>query len=927
MINFTLGKNLTIGKKMFLTGLVIILGLGFLAWNAYDTNEAIKLAEDEARQRNDQRATLNEMLRAHSDLMLAAMDSIVHRNEGRISKEKSEIISAKGASFQSNLTKLKELAHTDEEETLANRVFQTFPSLFSTIQTDLVKLIEESSVKSLKIKDDFIKIDDELDNYGEPINENLATIFESVHEEQKQASELVLLRNRQINIVNKVKTAHAALMLDAMDAIVEKDKGEINETQMEKISQSVEKINDNLENLMALADTDEEKRAARSIYNNFPRLAKVVQEKLVRLIRERAGEEDFVKIDDELDKYGDSIDDNLTKIFASVQEEQKRASELSILRNDQTELVNRLMRMHSELMLASMDAIVDKDEGKINDNRMIKINESISVTEEKINSLVALADTDEEKRAARYIRDTFPKLAKGIKEDLVRLIEESAAELKKTEKAFSDIDDKLDKQGDQIEDDLAELIICIQAEQKEVAQKLTQTIDKAEETNITVFFSTLAVIVIVFIIITLSITQPLNEAVEINKKLSQGDLNTDIRVGRKDEVGQLLYAMRKMISNLRDAVHVAEQIAKGDLSVKVKILSERDTLGKSLTSMVSNLRDTVHVAEQVSQGDLAVKVNILSEKDTFGKSLSSMIQTLREIVSEVRTSSDNVATGSREMSASSEEMSQGASEQAASAEQASSSMEQMASNINQNADNARQTEKIAMKSAEDAREGGKAVSETVIAMKKIAEKISIIEEIARQTDLLALNAAIEAARAGEHGRGFAVVASEVRKLAERSQKAAAEISNLSVSSVDVAEKAGEMLKQIVPDIQKTAELVQEISAACNEQNSGASQINRAIQQLDQVIQQNVATSEEMSSTSEELSGQAEQLRNTIGFFRISDIRTARSKTASKKAIPQPEMPQPAETEEKLLIESDGYHVDMDDGGNKKDEWDYEFEKY
>jgi methyl-accepting chemotaxis protein len=224
-------------------------------------------------------------------------------------------------------------------------------------------------------------------------------------------------------------------------------------------------------------------------------------------------------------------------------------------------------------------------------------------------------------------------------------------------------------------------------------------------------------------------------------------------------------------------------------------------------------------------------------------------------------------------------MSQGATEQAAAAEEASSSMEQMSSNIRQNADNAMQTEKIAVKSADGARQGGTAVNETVHAMKEIANKISIIEEIARQTNLLALNAAIEAARAGEHGKGFAVVASEVRKLAERSQKAAAEISELSASSVEVAERAGALLGQMVPDIQKTAELVQEINAASREQDLGAGQINKAIQQLDQVIQQNASSSEEMASTAEELSSQAEQLQSAIAFFRV-DARDVAHRTAA-----------------------------------------------
>lgn len=289
-------------------------------------------------------------------------------------------------------------------------------------------------------------------------------------------------------------------------------------------------------------------------------------------------------------------------------------------------------------------------------------------------------------------------------------------------------------------------------------------------------------------------------------------------------------------------------------------------------SITGPLREAVTVSNRLAEGDLSVTV-VSSGRDEAGQLLSAMqnmMVKLREIVGEVKSAVTNVSSGSQELSSSAEEMSQGASEQAAAAEEASASMEQMTSNIRQNADNALQTEKIAVKSASAALEGGKAVDETVVAMKDIAKKISIIEEIARQTNLLALNAAIEAARAGEHGKGFAVVASEVRKLAERSQKAAAEISSLSASSVDVAEKAGQLLGMMVPDIQKTAELVQEINAASREQDLGAEQINKAIQQLDQVIQQNASASEEMASTSEELSSQAEQLFNAVAFFRLDD---------------------------------------------------------
>ncbi|NLT24301.1 MAG: HAMP domain-containing protein [Syntrophorhabdus sp.] len=299
------------------------------------------------------------------------------------------------------------------------------------------------------------------------------------------------------------------------------------------------------------------------------------------------------------------------------------------------------------------------------------------------------------------------------------------------------------------------------------------------------------------------------------------------------------------------------------LSIAIAILITR-----SITKPVSR---AVFISNRLAEGDLTIDVETGST-DEMGQLLSAMgnmLGKLREVVSNVNSAADNVASGSQQMSVSSQQISEGATEQAASAEEVSSSMEQMSSNIRQNADNAQQTEKIALKAAEDAKHGGQAVSETVGAMKEIATKISIIEEIARQTNLLALNAAIEAARAGEHGKGFAVVATEVRKLAERSQFAAGEISKLSASSVDVAEKAGELLAKIVPDIQRTAELVQEISAASNEQNAGAEQINKAIQQLDHIIQSNASATEQMASTSEELSGQAEQLLGNIGFFRMN----------------------------------------------------------
>jgi methyl-accepting chemotaxis protein len=345
----------------------------------------------------------------------------------------------------------------------------------------------------------------------------------------------------------------------------------------------------------------------------------------------------------------------------------------------------------------------------------------------------------------------------------------------------------------------------------------------------TVGGAALLLVITIGVLLFRSIVRPLETAVEVARDLTVGRLDMQIDDSRKDQLGTLLTAMKEMVESNRTIADMARELSRGNLDRKIR---ER------------------------------------SEDDVMSRSLAEMLKRLIEVVEGVQNSSAQVISGSQALSSTSQEMSQGATEQAAAAEEASAAVEQMSANIRQTANNAEQTEKIAIQTASDAQEGGLAVSETLVAMKEIAEKIMIVEEIARQTNLLALNAAIEAARAGEHGKGFAVVASEVRKLAERSQSAAGGISKLSISSVEVAEKAGSLLETIVPNIRKTAELVQDICASSKEQNTGAGQINRAIQQLDQVIQQNTSASEEMASTAEELSSQVEQLDQMLAFFSL-----------------------------------------------------------
>ena len=389
---------------------------------------------------------------------------------------------------------------------------------------------------------------------------------------------------------------------------------------------------------------------------------------------------------------------------------------------------------------------------------------------------------------------------------------------------------------------------------------------------------------------------------------------------------------RKVVVPITNAAQLAETIRLGDLSERLEtdLQDEVGQLSQALNAMADGLELKARLAGAIADGDLTVDVVLASEKDQLGKALQAMTEVLNDVIQQVMVASGNVASGSQALASASQEMSQGATEQSASAEEASSSIEEMTANIRQNTDNAMQTEKIAVKSALEAEQGGKAVAETVSAMKEIANKIVIIEEIARQTNLLALNAAIEAARAGEHGKGFAVVAAEVRKLAERSQSAAGEINNLSVSSVEVAETAGKMLDSIVPGIQKTSELVQEIAAASREQDAGAEQINSSIQQLDKVIQQNAAATEEMASTSEELTSQSDQLREMMAFFKVKDVESqshrvsSRSEATHRVARNLMFTPSPGKFGKELpRLANSG------DGSNRgvKDDLDNEFETY
>ncbi|PID74156.1 MAG: hypothetical protein CSB33_00110 [Desulfobacterales bacterium] len=493
-------------------------------------------------------------------------------------------------------------------------------------------------------------------------------------------------------------------------------------------------------------------------------------------------------------------------------------------------------------------------------------------------------------------------------------------------------------------------------------------------------------------LLILSITTPINLLAETADRLSAGDIECEIPPrSARDEIGLLSDSFRSLIAYIQDAVSVSEKIARGDLSVRVKVRSDKDALGKSLTTTVANLRTTAEIAEKIAEGDLSVKMAMLSEDDMLGKALSGMANQIQNItagitrmtagamsgdlgvrgdpsrfggvfariieggnalleiiiapmrqtaarLAEIATGeipetvreeyqgdfneiSNNInilihnlarfaldaqhtarllAAGSESLSNDAEQLALGSTRQASNVEEISSSIEEMSATLSLNADNARETAAIAAEAAAKVKEGREAVDATLKAMKRITEEIMVIESIAGQTNMLALNAAIEAARAGEHGKGFAVVAGEVRTLARKTEEAARTISELSASNISLGEKNGLLLEEMMSGIEKTAELIQEISVSGSEQSHGIAEINRAIQGLDQTIQSNAAATGQAAAASREFRNRAEELLKIASFFRVPESEKKRV-AAEKSAELMEKSAEPVEDNEQPVI--------------------------
>jgi len=538
------------------------------------------------------------------------------------------------------------------------------------------------------------------------------------------------------------------------------------------------------------------------------------------------------------------------------------------------------------------------------------------------------SETAEEKALVSKARDDYATIEKLAENKLFPLLFKSEGKVVTLEEIEA-IDELIDTPSADIKKNLVAFTKTMVKESDEADKFYDKTRSEANSLSVSVLVVILLLVTGFGIYFTNNIKGILKKVMDEIKMLTNAAI--DGKLSTRSETEKINFEFRPIaigvnqtldavIGPLNVAAEYVDRISKGDMPTTItdNYKGDFNAIKNNLNSLITALNQITEKAQMVSQGDLTVTLTKRSENDELMKAMDDMVKANAAVITEFATAIENIVLASQQLQAVAIQISSGSTEQASSTEEVSSSMEEMVGNINQNSDNARQTEQIALRASNDIQEGNKAVLTTVEAMKTIAEKIAVIGEIAEKTDLLAINAAIEAARAGELGKGFAVVAAEVRKLAENSQAAAKEINNVSKASVKVADESGQLLQKIVPDIQKTAVLVQEIAAASLEQNAGANQVNNAIMQLNAVTQKNAAAAEEMSSSAEELASQAEQLNDLIAFYKtgnerkiVSKIMREKDKSFTNKILHKPQF------EPQKMKKTNKVDIDLEDENDKK----------
>lgn len=622
------------------------------------------------------------------------------------------------------------------------------------------------------------------------------------------SAEFEALRVDQINTVNRTLQAHLTLMVHAMDSIIDKKEGSINKERYESINNNVAFINGSLKELNELADTEEEKRLSKDLRTSFIQLSTLIQKDLPRHIRESGArivqiQNDFSALDDTLDTYGDSIEEELIKIYTSVSEKQKETAELSSQRNSRLSLLNEMIVTHGKLMLTAMDSIVDKEEGAVDTEHIKAIDESVGFISDHLNELIELADTEDEKTSARLVRDTFPKLSKSIQVDMKELIEKSGSEIKRINRVFDKLDDDIDKYGDLVAASLLGIQDSVQKEVMEARQASAKNLSRSKTVGVITFSVVLITLSVTLFLISRSIVGPIINGVNMALEIAKGDLTQTLDINQKGEIGILAKALNSMSKDLRE---MFTDIASGS-----------QTLAASSIELSA-------ISEQITT----------NSEQTAGKSNS------------VAAAAEEMDTNMNSVSAATEQTATNIHMIVSAAEEMTSTINEIANNTSKGSETTAQAVKYSIEVAGKVDELGKAAAE----ISKVTETIANISE---QTNLLALNATIEAARAGEAGKGFAVVAGEIKALAQQTAEATGEINEkisgvqtTTAESITAIESIVTIINNIDGIVNTVATAIEGQSATTQEISNNVSQAAAGVQEVNENVSQASAVASEVT---------------------------------------------------------------------------------